>query len=248
MDIAISCYFNNLKDPQRDKYWHDNSEHSRPWVESIYENDMYGVILHDGVGDGVDLDLIGNELNEKNRVIAKKVDTDNHPPAIERFYAIRKFLCNLDWFRKVDRVFLTDLFDLYFNRNPFELMKDRYSKYYVGGQEMTIGEDEWLMARFDELGRWIPSVSAREIKDKTSLQAGVIGADLDDMLLLLDQLVMNYFEVIPSKNNEMLGTIDMAVVNYVMWTEFANDIFVGYPLNSETRANQTEGDFYIKHK
>lgn len=213
--------------------WDDSYSNVSEFEESVKSLDLDAVIFHDGI----------KEAKEKSDELKWMYSGPiSRPPAIERFYILKHFLENND----VDRVFLTDLFDLWFNKNPFNFMDERDEEIFVGGQEMTIFDDRWLLPRLAMFAEHA-NVSYGSIIDNTSLQAGILGAKKGVMLNLVKEMI-DLFDQLPNKNSRLLGTMDMAVVNYLLWTEYEEDLFWGFPLNSETRSYQEEGEFYVKHK
>lgn len=234
MDLILTSYFVTKEDPQRNKYHasHDFSK-MKDWYNSVKELELNGVIFQDHmVSNFVERYETENIKFEHTKLGSRSVND-------ERFYDFYEYLRKN---RNIDRVMITDLFDVKFFKDPFELF-DSDHKLYILGEQNLIGENEWMKRKYDIVDKFIDDFNPQKIYDKRTLGPGTFGTDRENALFIIEKM-LGWFKKLPDSLN-----IDMPVFDLVVWNNFAEEeIMSGYPLHSPYKEYKEKGDFYIKHK
>ena len=108
-------------------------------------------------------------------------------------------------------VFLTDLRDVYFQRNPFERMQGRELKGFVEEPWLTQGADvnssRWLRDLYGES-------AVRLLADKLLICAGTILGDYESICEYLDTFLLS----LPDARSIMRNGLDQGIHNYLIYT------------------------------
>lgn len=148
------------------------------------------------------------------------------------------------WRPPVRNVFITDLFDVWFAGNPFELVfGDRYH-IYIGNE----GEawNQWMYDRAKTCGYSYPQVYTHPTNvTHTIYNTGIIGGPVEPVLLLL-RLMSTRFLTLPDK----MANCDMPFLNFILHDVFDDAaVFTGPPLHSRfTGYDRDMPGPYIRHK
>lgn len=229
MNVVLTAYFTGKNDPQRRRRQPKNSyaKMSR-WYESVVRERMNGVIFYDQLS---------------RRFIAKHT----HSRVLFRPYRLKtgrsvndeRFKCWFEWLQdnpKVKNVFLTDLFDVDFLRDPFTLLSSDYDLYCCWGRT-NIKSCSYTKARMRQ------AYSKVFYPGRRALNAGVVGGSRSNVMRLLSAMVQD-FDTIRSTQN-----VNMGVLNRRAHDLFREDrIMVGPPLHSRFKGYEKDGDFCIRHK
>ena len=143
----------------------------------------------------------------------------------------------------IKRILCTDVSDVVFINNPFELMAHRGNYLYVGqdtNSDDSMADNGWFHgeARGCCAEQILPGFN--DIKENSYLlNAGVIGGE---RLLMIDFLekVNKYVRKTKGKN------CNMPVVNYVTQCCFTHSFYMGYPLTNRFVNNNVK--VYVMHK
>lgn len=231
-DIILTTYFTTKPDPQRGTTWApDDPDLMSGWIDTVTDLDLTGVVFHD--------EPVGSRKNGKVSFV---------PWPLRTAWSCNdeRFLCWLDFLEgagktdvTIDHVFLTDLFDVDFFRDPFDLITARHDLYLGcgAGYPRPIGENRWLCAKMTAAyGRVYHP-------DKCTVNAGVIGGRYADVVRLLRHMVNDFIRLKSDQN------INMAVFNRAVYDLFDEDrIMIGPPVCSLFKKYQQTGDFCIRHK
>ena len=223
--VILSAYFITKKDPQRGCFVaRDDFGKIRGWYESVCSLGLSGVIFHDGLSDK----FVSDYGNDYVRFVRYKLRTDRSVND-ERFYCWHEYLLGD---LGVDDVYLTDLFDVRFVRNPFSVVDGRY-RIYCGdhGGKMN----GWI---FRQMRRAYGRVFH---EDKVRLNCGVIGGARGDVLRLLGAMLLDFDKVNTS------NCVDMAVFNKCVYDLFCGRILHGKPVVGRFRGRD-RGFYCVKHK
>jgi len=228
-DVILTTYFTTKPDPQRGKKWDpDSMALMSGWIDSLTSLNLNGVIFHDEP-------INGGSINQNVELIQYKQRT-NWSCNDERFLCWLEYLKDHD---EISRVFLTDLFDVSFYKNPFDVMGMKHDL-YVGcgaGFPRKIGDNKWLSKRM--LAAYKSVLHA----DKCTVNAGVIGGRRTVIITLLDYMMID-FERINGEEN-----LNMAIFNNAVYDLFFEDrIIIGPPVTSLFKKYETTGNFAIRHK
>lgn len=228
-DVILTTYFTTKPDPQRGKKWDpDSMALMSGWIDTLTALNLNGVIFHDEP-------INGGEINGN-------VELVQYDQKTKWSCNDERFLCWLEWLKdhdEISRVFLTDLFDVSFYKNPFDVMNLSHDL-YVGcgaGFPRKIGENKWLSKRMLAAFGIIPH------SEKCTVNAGVIGGRRTEIITLLDYMMID-FERLDGEEN-----LNMAVFNNAVYDLFFTDrIVIGPPVTSLFKKYETTGNFAIRHK
>lgn len=209
----------------------DDFDRIRVWYESIIRVGCRGVIFHDELSPAF-----------VRRWSHPQVRFEPYAPRTPRSLNDERYLCYLDWLKahpEVERVFLVDLFDVEFFRDPFELMDDQQWDIYCGGDP---GEHNDRRNRQKMVQAFGEPLYENEIK----LNAGTCGGPRESIVRLLETIVSTLEELTASGK---VANLNMAVFNKCVYDLFPKDrILYGRPLNSRFKRYENTGDFAIRHK
>lgn len=206
----------------------------RDWYESVKALDTHAIIVH-------------NELSTcftttyTTPFITFFEWTKQHRPSYndERFYCYYHILKHNP---HVTRVFLTDLYDVTFLRNPFLLM-DKHPEYDIfSGRETLHGDGaRWMRDKCKEMR--YPTSRKNFAAHHFLYNAGIIGGKRTPIMALL-RIMLKDFDALNQKYNA-----NMPVYNRCIETlEKTYQIFTGYPLHNAFRTYFSLPGTYIQHK
>lgn len=209
----------------------DNFERMLVWYESLIRVRCHGVVFHD---------CLSPTFVERRTV--PQVQFEKYELKTQRSVNDERYICYLEWLEEhpeVERVFLLDLFDVEFFRNPFALMDDAKYDFYAGGDpgEYNDGYNRKKMIR---------AFGQSFYEDEIKLHAGTCGAPRAAMLRLLKAMA-TVFDELTARG--VMANLNMAVFNKCVYDLFDKErIMHGNPLNSRFKAFERSGDFAIRHK
>ena len=240
-DVILTSYFTTKADPQRHRKLRCNHfEYMMDWYWSVMDNDLQAIIFHDGMNE-----KFMQKIRTK-QIQFVPVTLSSHSTNDERFFA---YLTYLKQNPHLQRVFMTDISDVKFQHNPFELMD-------ILGDYLYIGSDIDLFPKIASMG-WLTKRMAtcfgvgsleHRVVDHIKMlshvyNAGVIGGSRHIVMEFLKK-VTEILERTPSYSN-----CNMAVVNFVAQYYFRERLFTGFPLTSRfMMRQQSPKGVYIIHK
>jgi hypothetical protein len=237
MNIILSNYFTSKIDPQRETVWERSGQYRNisGWVESIIKLKLNGIIFHDNLSDH----FIQTYTNEYIQFIPYKVKT-------MLCLNDERFIC---WYEHLkenqyDKVFVTDLFDVTFNKNPFDLITDEFDIYagIVDNERKVCDSPIWSIPMQRIYGKL-------HYSDKPLINAGVIGGNQSNMLKLFEAMVNDFNTYNNVHGSTYIWEGDIPVFNKNLYDLFdKNKLLLGHPVTSEFKKYQEKGDFFIKHK
>ena len=244
-DVVFTSYFTSAEDYQRKRYKSANDfRYMKDFYFSLKEMKMKAVVFHDGLDQGFQHRVHSYYTN----VTFEKVDSLHGRTTNDaRFYAYYKYLLEHS---DITKVLLTDISDVVFQRDPFELMSVVGDWLYVGTDIdifPTMASMPWIKTR---LGSCFGNFTVEEggelhklMKMETVYNAGTIGGSRERVLSAL-AVIVTYLDTTPPKLN-----CNMPAVNYAMHKHFFDVIFTGFPLNSRFfRWQSSPKGVYIIHK
>lgn len=231
MNVILTNYFTTKKDPQRGKPTKkDNYKLISPWLESVNRLKLNGIIFYDSLSD--------NFINKLSSDYVTFI-----PYQIKTNWSLNdeRFLCWFEFLKeniKYKQIITTDLFDVKINKDPFKLVNDKKYKLYLGcNSNRKISNNMYICKKMKKIYKEVYH------KDKTSVNAGVIGGNRKYIIQLFDRMI-NEFQ----KQNLKMN-MNMAVYNKCVYDLYkVNEIFIGYPLTSRFKRYEENGSYYIKHK
>lgn len=202
------------------------------WYNSVKNLNLNAVIFHNELSDTFiekyqTSKIIFENWKEQNRLSYND----------ERFFAFLNYLKNNP---QIKRVFCTDIYDIIFYKNPFELMDlNPDYKIFSGSQVYNSSTKVWMGFKYLEINQ--KSFLNTCIVNNSFFNAGIIGGYRENIIYLFEDMIME-FEKIDKKLNS-----NMAVYN-VCLSKIKEKIFYGYPLHNIFMSNVAEKGVYIKHK
>ena len=205
INVILTTYFTGKPDPQirskrkmglirRVKTWYrsrrggasaeprgtvmpDNFERIYVWYHSLIRVGCNGVIFHDQLSPAF--------VEER---ATPQIEFERYELKTQRSVNDERYLCYLEWLEAhpdVERIFLTDLFDIEFFSDPFAVMDDSRYDIYSGGDP---GEHN------DKLNRkkMIRAFGEPHYENEIKLNAGTCGAPRAAMLRLLKSMVETF--------------------------------------------------------
>jgi succinate dehydrogenase hydrophobic anchor subunit len=239
--VIFTSYFTSSFDPQRARKRKANQfKYMKSWYDSVNSLAVRAVVFHDDL-DSNFIEKLRNNNIEFHRVLPSERSTND-----ARFYAWYQYLIDHP---TISHVLLSDISDVRYQKDPFDLM-DLLGDWLYIGQDIDLFPNmesmPWLMKRLRQcFGD--KSVDSGEVSKVKKLQfvynAGVIGGPRGLMLTFLHH-VINILDFTPSHLN-----CNMAVVNYIAHKYFDDHIFTGFPLTSRFMAQQSNPKaVYVIHK
>ena len=114
VDVVLSTYFTLKKDPQRGRYKKTNSySYISAWHKSLTKLGLRGVVFHDGL-DSSFIDSVKPKMHFEKVVLGKRSLND------DRYF---HYLQYVEKHPHLTHILMTDIADVTFKRDPFELMR-----------------------------------------------------------------------------------------------------------------------------
>jgi len=203
------------------------------WYESIVKLDINACIFHNELSE----DFIAKY--KKDNIIFQKWNKAHRPSYNdERFYAYLDFI---DSHKNIDRIFCTDLYDVIFYKNPFQLM-DTLKDYQIlcGAEQITRYNSKWMTRKCKEMNY---PVSRDGFSTSSFLyNAGIIGGKRENIRHLFKDMIGDFSKIDPKFN------ANMPVYNHCLEKQKDINIFSGFPLHNIFNSNKVTEGLYIKHK
>lgn len=247
--IFLTSYFTKKPHPQASDhntigldpqgYVHvDSFEYIGPWYNSIVENNLRGIIFHDGLSD-----YFINKYRNDN-VTFWKVSTSDYSNNDYRFFCYLGFL-NLTN-NGFDYVYLTDCCDVTVVKDPSDTI-ERDTLYFCRDDSWkTLKEYSFAAVNFFDICGTMgwQNLELLNHRDKEILNMGVIGGDGQTIKKFLS-LFKQYRE---SSVGSKSANVNMTLGNLIARVHFSN-IVTGPPFCSEYKKNQIDReDVYFVHK
>ncbi len=236
--VILGCYFVTRPDPQRGRcHPGDDLSRVREWAESLARVGCQGVLLVDH-----ETPRISAAFPDLQIVPVPAVPDWTHPNAW-RWKVLSDFLEQTTW----QAVFITDVFDVQFYRNPFVLLRRLPGRLWIGTEDAIIGDEssatKWLSRRLRKtVGEVPPHLAGRPL-----LNAGIIGGHVQQVRKLATAM----WDLLRDKGAAGESASDMAALNYLVHTRWpANRVWMrGAPLHSRFgRFEKDRDDICIAHK
>lgn len=258
-DVIFTTYFTGKTDPQsvakrrrnlykRFKMWmrsrrggaateipgvaqKDEFERIRLWYESLLKVGCRAVIFHDELSP----EFTGRWGRPEVQFQHYTLQT-NRSLNDERYYCYNSYL---QQHPEIERVFMLDLFDIEFYRNPFALLDSDDVDICCGGDA-----GEYNNKRNGE--KMLQAYSTLHYEGRIKLNAGICGGNRETILRLLNRMLED-FESLTARGE--MTNLNMAVFNKCVYDLFPHDrILYGYPLNSRFKKYEKHGNFALRHK
>lgn len=205
----ITTYFNSVPDPQRNGRWTPDIRDFDPLLGSL-KQDIPLTVLTDCL----------TPIEFGNTSFVRFDSTVN--PYLQRWVSILEYLKEV----KEDYVFCVDATDVLMLNNPF---KENLGNYIWVGDEPGTINNEWLLKHHN-----LPLFNTffKTHASKPLLNAGLLGGRKEVIKSFLERMVWYI-------RNHETGFTDMALLNFVLYTEFADKIRHGRKVNTIFKAYDT---------
>lgn len=231
-NIILGSYFTTKKDPQRKIYVvKDSFEYIANWYTSIMRLNLNAILFYDNLSDW----FIKKFENQNIRFV--KVNSLKYGICEGRFLIYLKYLNN----KKYDYVFLTDVQDLWFAKDPFKIITPEY-KIYVGVEDSINKDNLWMIKRYLLTYKMIPNCVA----NKSVLNCGIFGGAHIEVQKILTKFKKEYLK---NSNKRIKVPLDMVIFNKLIYEQYLDsEIYFGKKLQSPYKLYLKSGNFAIFHK
>jgi hypothetical protein len=204
----------------------------KEWYESVVKLKLHARVFHNELSD----DFVNEHETDEIKFVLH--DTFHRPSYNdERFYAYYRCLMSLP---SVKMVMCTDLFDVKFMMDPFELMNDHEEcQLFSGSETINPYSGKWMRKKCAAMNYRVACENYHV--GNVMMNAGIIGGSRETLLKLFNQM-KNDMETVELKHNA-----NMPVYNRCVETTNLK-VFTGYPLHNVFNSNRTDAGTYIKHK
>lgn len=199
-DVIMTTYFCKNKDIHHDQFAPcEDIRYIGNWYFSIKKLKLNGIVFHDSLSK----DFVKKYETQTIKFIY--IDSSKFTHSLND----QRFLIFYDYINKnkeINNIFLTDGNDITVRKNPFEYIDNK--NIYIGSEENTIEDKlDWFNK---ECVKDILIQKLVKIKDKTILNAGIVGGKREILLNFLKRL-NNVFNLLEDKD----CNINMIVMNIV---------------------------------
>ncbi len=243
-NIVLTSYFTSEVDAQRGRHKQaDRFTYISDWYKSVGRLGMSAVVFHDGLGPEFQHKLTQYHPGVSFEYVSSLNGRSTNDA---RFYSYLKYL---EHHPDIHRVLLTDVSDVVFQMDPFQLMDVLGEWLYIGTDIDIFPSMETMPWMHERLTNCFGNYSVEHglplklTQMSTVYNAGVIGGSRDLMLTVLGRVVA-YLNTTPPQLN-----CNMPAVNIAVHKHFFEHVFTGYPLTSRFLRRQVSPQgVFILHK
>jgi len=241
--ICASLFTGNYDVNRNELLADDDFQIIEKWVQSIIKLDLNGIIFHNNFSE----QTIKTYQNKNIQFVKVAFDTVLNAN-VYRYVVYNNFL--KAYAEEIKSVFVTDIADVEVIKNPFDqphFLENPDSLFC--GDELEILDNEWMNNHNTHLRNSIEGFANYEAenKQKTLLNCGIIGGNLQTMLTLTNNLSNIHSQI--TIHNQTAYTLDMGAFNYIARTQFADQLIHGAPVNTQFKSYETERiDCWFRHK
>jgi hypothetical protein len=242
-DYIVASYISGVYDVNRNTILADDDYSIiQDWVNSISKLKLKGIVFHNNCS----LDTCERYQNEYITFI--KIDHDvQFNPNVYRYYIYNEFLKLNSEF--INNIFFTDISDVIVLKNPFleRLYIDNPTSIFCG-DEPKILNNEWMQQHSENLRNNIHDYKMYEYNFANSvlLNCGIMGGSITVMKLFINKLWTIHQKY--NSDNKTAFTGDMGAFNYLIRTQYNNNVIHGNPVNTEFKKYLENTDCWFKHK
>lgn len=242
--LILGCHITGVYDVNRRNTLPDNAyELAKHWADSIASLGLKGVLFHNNFTEST-CKTYQNEFVNFVRI----VHNPQFNPNVYRYIIYRDFL--RDHLSSVKSFFVTDVSDVVVLRNPFAqpLFVDNPLALFCGDEPKLL-DNEWMQAHATQLRNQIADYAQYEENHShdTLLNCGIIGGNSAVMMPFIEKLcqIHEHYNV----GTQTAYTGDMGAFNYLVRTQFNDQLVHGAPVNTVFKAYQNERmDCWFQHK
>lgn len=228
---VVAVMMTSKPDPQRgERISSDYLQYMNPWWATVDRVGLMGTVLH----DGLPAECVSQATTE--RIGFAFCEAGELPILHDRHRLVRDYLQQID-----DRyVFVTDISDVAFKRDPFELIvaDEGQHRLFIGSEAKTIGTCRCLSKETtDQFGSVLHA-------ERQVVNPGILGGERLEVIALLDKLL----DCIEQNKHRLLNS-DMSIVNRVVHDRYRPaELYTGFPLHSRFKKFEYGSGAAILHK
>ena len=239
-NAIFTTYLTGILDPQHPHYFISNSFLlMNPFIKGATKLGLNIVIFHNALSE--DFQHRVKQKYENIEFVASDIKGRRTPNDV-RFYLYYDYLLSNP---TIDHIILTDLRDVQFFNDPFEIMKAMGDQLYVGLDKpwfVDASSQDYIRGVMRQCYGTQEAVSITA-KSHPFINAGVIGGSRPTMLSALYKTI-ELLNKTPKQANCNMGTVNIAFHRY-----FGHKLFGGYPFQSGFKAEMPGPQgVAIKHK
>lgn len=239
-DVIFSPYFTKDLNYHQHDSSHRGKGGSKPddfkliesWYRSVIDLNLQAVIFHNELSKSFVTALSTDRISFKRH-------TEIHRPSYndERFWAYLAYLKNHE---EIENVFCTDIFDVVFLKNPFELVR-KHPEYalFCGSEPINVYSSKWMRVKCK--GMNFPLAREGYMPGGTLYNAGIIGGPRVNLINFFKRMI-HEMSRIDSRHNS-----NMPVFNWCL-DQTKWPIYTGHPLHNRFGSHEADSHTYIKHK
>ena len=244
LQFILACHITGVYDVNRNTTLQDDAyELVQGWAESVAKANLKGIIFHNNFSEET-----CNAIESEN-ISFIKVDYDpQFNPNVYRYFVYRDFI--QQHIQQINGIFITDITDVVLVNNPFTdpLFRANPASLFCGDEPKILNND-WMIAHAEHLRKNIPDYAAYESNfgNQTLLNCGILGGSVSLFFDFLQQLSAIHQQA--NRDNKTEYTGDMGAFNYLVRTQFNNQLIHGAPVNTVFKQYETKrNDCWFRHK
>lgn len=240
----MACHMTGIYDVNRNMVLSDDDYSLiKDWADSIIALNLKGVVFHNNFSEQTCAGIQGDHIH------FIKVNHDaRFTPNVYRYFLYRDFI--QQHFNELANVFVTDITDVVVIKNPFgdPFFISHPQKIFCGDEPKRL-QDDWMVLHAAHLRSKIADYQRYEenFKEAVLLNCGIIGGNVQVMQSLIGQLCAIHEKY--NSDNQTAYTGDMGAFNYLIRTQFNEQVLHGSPINTIFKEHQAERkDCWFRHK
>jgi hypothetical protein len=212
------------------------------WANSIAKLGLQGIIFHNNFSEST------CKAHESKYLHFVKVDYNpQFNPNVFRYFIYNEFLKKNHLY--IDNIFFTDVSDVVVLKNPFQekLYLENPTALFCGDEPEILAND-WMDQHSEHLRNKISDYALFEtnFKDAILLNCGIIGGKISVMQSFIQKLWT--IHEVNNADNTTLFTGDMGAFNYLVRTQYNDNLIHGNPVNTEFKKYEINDSCWFKHK
>lgn len=242
-NIIIASHITGVYDVNRNEILADDDfSIVSKWAKSISDLNLQGIIFHNNFSEAT-----CNKYQSDNLCFIKVEYNPQYNPNVLRYFVYNEFLKLHS--HQFENVFFTDVSDVVVLKNPFvqKLFLDNPMAIFCG-DEPEILDNVWMQNHGEHLRSKIPDYAIYEEKFKNNplLNCGIVGGNR----AVLKSFIADLWSIHSSYNfdNCTKFTGDMGAFNYLVRTQYNDNLIYGNPVNTEFKKYLADSSCWFQHK
>jgi hypothetical protein len=230
LGTVVAVMMSQKPDSQRGGYVDDCLNYMKPWLTTVNATRLNGVVVHDGLPSSI-IEAASSEF-----VRFEKCSSNSLPILYHRHYAAMELVSKLT----DEYVVITDISDVAFRRDPFELIQSeaKAKRLFIGSELKTLGKTKCLVNDMNQ------QYGKTYFGERLVVNPGIVGGTIAQVMAFLEMVTVEI-----EKFRDSLITSDMAMINNVFHRNYClSDVVTGMPLHSRFRKWEYSTEAAIIHK